>query len=166
MKALAQAGSHTLMPVLLQLQDEEQPVSVPRLRLELKKALAEKEALERRLKLLLGRQRASYLPQSASAFSQSGPPNIAGSARGPVASSRPLAAGLEGAGRSPQTPSQVPCRAPTFTPFPMCMHACSDSLLEECCLIKEQMKTFMVSYKRAAAADECARAAAETWRIN
>ena len=166
MKALAQAGSHTLMPVLLQLQDEEQPVSVPRLRLELKKALAEKEALERRLKLVLGRPRASYLPQSASTFSQSGPPNIAGSAKGPVRSSRPLAAGLEGAGRSPQTPSQVPCRAPTFTPFLMCMHACSDSLLEKCCLIKQQMKTSMVSYKRAAAADECARAAAKTWRIN
>ena len=92
------------------IQEQEPLESVPRLRLELKKALAEKEALERRLKLVLGRQRASYLPKSASGMSQIGASTMAGLSADPAR--EPIAR----AGISPQTNSQVLCLGHKISP--------------------------------------------------
>ncbi|BDA46781.1 hypothetical protein COCOBI_09-2340 [Coccomyxa sp. Obi] len=82
---------------------QETPESVPRLRLELKKALAEREALERRLKQVLSRQATSV--GSASSRSQPGAPQLramgAGIPRDASASSRPVRAASAG----PSTPS-------------------------------------------------------------
>lgn len=93
------------------MQDREPLESVPRLKLELKNALAEKEALERRLKQLLGRERASYLPGSASGSSDQGACDMgalkAGMAADAMASSRPAGRGPQRAGPSTQNNSQV-----------------------------------------------------------
>ncbi len=93
---------------------QEVPESLPRLRLELKKALAEREALERRLKQVLSRQATSV--GSPASSSQPGAsqlrPMSASIPRDASASSRPVRAAS--AGRStPSTPQVL------FGPSPL-----------------------------------------------